>query len=113
MRDRMNRLEEYISESRVSLDLEVGTGADVLAELARLLGGNDETLREAVHDDLVAREHASSTGVVGGVAFPHARTDSLPGLRLAFVRTAAENALRLHERVRAGAELEKGQSGVY
>lgn len=83
----MNDLAEGLPEERVRLDSEAGTREEVLEVLARLLEGRDEALRRAVRDDLVARERISSTGVGGGVAFPHARLDSLLGIRLAFLRT--------------------------
>jgi PTS system nitrogen regulatory IIA component len=81
-------LDAHLAVDRVHLDFRVSRAREVLAELARLLGGNDESSREAVYDDLVAREQLASTGVGGGIAFPHARVDLLPSIRIAFVRTA-------------------------
>lgn len=83
----MGDLSEQLPVSRIRLGLPAATRRDVLSELARLLGGRDDAVREAVLDDLVSREQMSSTGVGGGIAFPHARVDSLPAIRLAFVRT--------------------------
>jgi PTS system nitrogen regulatory IIA component len=85
----MSGVASFLSTERIALDVPAGSGHEVLDELAALLGGQDESVREAVRDDLVAREWVSSTGVGGGIAFPHARVDFLPGIRLAFVRTAA------------------------
>jgi len=81
--------DELLPGPRIRLDLEASSAREVLEELARLLGGQDRSVREAVRDDLVARENMATTGVGGGIAFPHARVDSLPGIRLALVRTAA------------------------
>jgi PTS system nitrogen regulatory IIA component len=78
---------DYLSEERVLLELPASSHREVLVELARLLGGKDDVLREAVRDDLMAREQLAPTAVGGGIAFPHARVENLPGLRLAFVRT--------------------------
>ena len=78
-----------------------------MGELVRLL-----------HEDAVWEVRAQAAHALGLSGAPEIVAD----LELAtedpneFVRTAAENALRLHERVRggrSGAELEKGQSGVY
>jgi PTS system nitrogen regulatory IIA component len=81
-------LDRYLAPERVRLDVAAASRLEVLDALAELLGGRDEATREAVRDDLDRREQMGSTGVGGGIAFPHARVASLPGLRLAIVRTA-------------------------
>ena len=81
-------LTEQLPLDRISLGFAAETRRDVLSELARLLGGQDDAVREAVLDDLASREQKSTTGVGGGIAFPHARVHSMPAIRLAFVRTA-------------------------
>jgi PTS system nitrogen regulatory IIA component len=83
----MNGIAEYLAVDRIILDSVATSRREVLAELADALGGNDVAVREAIHDDLAARERVSSTGVGGAVAFPHARVDSIVGIRLAFLRT--------------------------
>ena len=83
----MSQLAEYLVEERVQLDLDVARRRDVLAALSRLLGGQDPVAGEEVLDDLIRREQMGSTGVGNGIAFPHARVDFLPSLRLACVRT--------------------------
>jgi PTS system nitrogen regulatory IIA component len=80
-------LDELLTEDRVSVGHEASDRRSVLSELGRLLGGRDSAAREAIRDDLTARERVGTTGVGNGVAFPHARIDQLPALRLAFVRT--------------------------
>ena len=84
----MSDLEKYLSADRVALGVDVADRAGVLDRLARLLGGQDEATYEAIRDDLGRREVLGSTGVGGGIAFPHARVAPLPGLRLAVLRTA-------------------------
>ncbi|MBZ0266826.1 PTS sugar transporter subunit IIA [bacterium] len=83
----MSQLAGYLVPSRVRLDLDVDRRRDVLAELARLVGGQDAVAAEEVLDDLIRREQMGSTGVGNGIAFPHARVDFLPALRIACVRT--------------------------
>lgn len=83
----MNDLLASLPSDRIRLDFAARSRADVLGELARLLGGRDAAVCEAVRDDLRSREQISTTAVGGGIAFPHARVSSLPGLRLALVRT--------------------------
>jgi PTS system nitrogen regulatory IIA component len=84
----MTDLLAALPPDRIRLDFSASRRAEVLAELARLLGGRDDAVREAIRDDLAAREQISTTAVGGGIAFPHARVSSLSTLRLAFLRTA-------------------------
>jgi PTS system nitrogen regulatory IIA component len=83
----MTDLLASLPPDRIRLDSPASSRAEVLAELAALLGGRDGAVREAVRDDLTAREQISTTAVGGGIAFPHARVGSLPALRLALLRT--------------------------
>ena len=85
----MSEFVKYLSADRVRLGVPAADRSAVLKELASLLGGTDRAACEAVRDDLDRREQMGSTGVGGGIAFPHARVGLLPGLRLAFLRTAA------------------------
>jgi PTS system nitrogen regulatory IIA component len=82
-------LADYLKAERVRLDAPATNRREVLEGLGALLGGKDETVREAVAESLRARELMGSTGVGGGIAFPHARAEFVPSLRLAFLRTAA------------------------
>lgn len=84
----MSDLEKYLSADRVALGVDVADREAVLDSLAHLLGGHDDATYEAIRDDLSRREVMGSTGVGGGIAFPHARVAPLPGLRLAVLRTA-------------------------
>jgi PTS system nitrogen regulatory IIA component len=84
----MSDLARYLVSERVVLGFSGSSREAILRELAHRLGGSDDAAREAVYDDLLAREQMSTTGIGSGVAFPHARVDFLPGVRLAFVRTA-------------------------
>ncbi len=85
----MSGLDQFLTEDRIRLDFAAVSADDVLAELARLLGGNDAAQREEVRDSLTARERVSTTGIGNGVAFPHARVGFLKSTRLAVVRTTA------------------------
>ena len=79
---------DHLQAERVLLDSPAADRREVLQALGALLGGQDQTAREAVAESLRAREHMGSTGVGGGIAFPHARSEFVPSLRLAFLRTA-------------------------
>ena len=83
----MSAVHEHLLPAFVRLDLEAENRREVLKALGELLGGNDIPSQEAAFEDLRARETMGSTGVGGGIAFPHARVSFLSNLRLAFVRT--------------------------
>lgn len=85
----MSGLEQFLSEDRIELTVDATSAEEVLAELAKLLGGNDPAQREEVRDSLESRERVSTTGIGQGVAFPHARVGFLRSTRLAFVRLKA------------------------
>lgn len=85
----MSDLTQYLAPERIVLDFSGRDREGILRELSHRLGGSDGAAREAVYDDLLAREQMSTTGIGSGVAFPHARVDFLPGVRLAFLRTGA------------------------
>ncbi len=80
-------LADLLSEERVELGFDGSDRREVLAELGRVLGGSDTAVQETVRDELTARERIGTTGVGGGVAFPHARVDLLSVIRVALVRT--------------------------
>jgi mannitol/fructose-specific phosphotransferase system IIA component (Ntr-type) len=84
----VNGLDQFLSEDRILLDLGVKNAEEVIAELGRLLGGNDPVAQEEVREALLARERVSTTGIGSGVAFPHARVGFLKTTRLAFIRTS-------------------------
>ena len=110
----MTALVELLPEARIALDDPSDSVGEVLASLAGLLGGQDETLTEAVRDDLIAREQMSTTGVGGGIAFPHARVTSLPAIRLALLRsrTAIEFGALDGRPVEAYRESSHGEGGA-
>jgi len=83
----MSEVAKYLVAPRIGLDLTIADREGVLRWLALTLGGSDAASGEAVYDDLLAREQMSTTGIGSGVAFPHARVDFLPSVRLAFART--------------------------
>ncbi len=83
----MKDLAALLVPERVRLDVAAPRRRDALTVLGELLGGHDVAASEAVYDDLARREQMGTTGVGNGIAFPHARVETLPALRLAFLRT--------------------------
>ncbi len=80
-------LSQLLTADRIKVPLESRDKPSVLRELVDLLvrvhGGEAEDIRHSV----LEREEAQSTGFGYGVAIPHGRTPSLPGLALVAGRT--------------------------
>ena len=79
----------YISADRVFLDVDAATVDDVFAFLsdqAVELGLTDD--RDAVLKAFEAREAMGSTGMTGGFAIPHAKTDAVKEPALVAVKFA-------------------------
>ncbi|MGH7482674.1 MAG: PTS sugar transporter subunit IIA [Longimicrobiales bacterium] len=82
-------LSELLTHGRVKIPLDSTTKDELLRELVGLVApegsaGSAEILR-AVRE----REAVLSTGIGHGVAIPHGKSGSLPGLRMAAGRTSA------------------------
>ena len=81
-------LSELLAPDRVRVPLTSRDKSSVLRELVELLvlttGGSTDDILHAVRE----REACQSTGFGHGVAIPHARTPTLPGLTLVAGQTA-------------------------
>ncbi|MBH5299443.1 PTS lactose transporter subunit IIC [Corynebacterium silvaticum] len=77
-----------ITASLVRLDAEFGpTPTDVISSLATIVADAGRTDHaETLLADALAREEKSSTGVPGGIAIPHCRSESIHTPTLAFAR---------------------------
>jgi mannitol/fructose-specific phosphotransferase system IIA component (Ntr-type) len=81
---------DLLQEDQITLDLRDQTQSGALRELVDLFGNNPAVKDlNAFHEALLSREKANSTVVGNGVAFPHARTDSVDKIVLAVGRSAA------------------------
>ena len=82
------RLIDLLDRERVRVPLRSGRKDELLRELVELvIGPGSETLRDEVLRAVQERETVLSTGIGGGVAIPHAKTDAVPTLRIAAGRT--------------------------
>ena len=81
-------MSHLITTELVSLDASLGTTKDdVIAALARLVaaaGRSDDA--SGLADDAYAREAKSATGMVGGLAIPHCRSEHVSESTLVFAR---------------------------
>ena len=81
----MSRL---ITPALVALDADLGADASsVVAALAgRVADAGRATSADALAADVMAREATSATGLPGGIAIPHCRSEAVTEATLAFAR---------------------------
>ncbi|TQC44523.1 PTS lactose transporter subunit IIC [Rhodococcus sp. WS4] len=79
---------QIISEDLISLDTNLGaTKEDVISALAqRLADAGRATDADALRDAALARESQSATGLPGGIAIPHCRSEAVVAASLGFAR---------------------------
>jgi PTS system nitrogen regulatory IIA component len=78
-----------LSPSSISVADPASSKKRVLEQAARLLAANaEEPAAELIFERLLERERLGSTGLVGGVALPHARIPGIQESRGAFLRLA-------------------------
>ena len=81
-------ISDYLREDRILLDLAATSREDAIAELAETVSNADEiTDFEKYLSDVWERERLTTTGIGHGIALPHARSDAVDKLFLAFGRS--------------------------
>lgn len=80
------KITDYMSEELICLELKSKTKDEVLKELSNLMGAAPHIggKSEIVYKALLDRENLGSTGIGKGVAIPHAKTDIVDKLTVAF-----------------------------
>lgn len=79
------KLSEYITKNHIILNLKGDSKVQVIEELLDCLQDDDNLLdRELALQDVLAREGYLSTGLENGIAIPHAKTDGVKSLLIAF-----------------------------
>lgn len=77
---------DLLVTERINLDCPAASKKRALEKLAELLAGGDSTtVAETIFGRLVERERLGSTGMVDGIALPHARIKGVTVCRGAFV----------------------------
>ena len=82
------RLIDLLATERVKVPLAAQHKDALLRELVELVMGPGHPRIDEVLRAVMERETGLSTGIGGGVAIPHAKTDAVPTLRIAAGRTA-------------------------
>lgn len=81
------RLIDLLDAERVRVPLAATTKDELLRELVDLVVGDSDRSDDVLRA-VIERETVLSTGIGGGVAIPHAKTDAVPSLLIAAGRTA-------------------------
>jgi len=77
------RISALLKEKHISLDLQETEKKEVLTELVELIAGSKKKI---LLKSVLEREKLGSTGIGGGVAIPHAKTEAVKNFVLAFGR---------------------------
>jgi fructose-specific phosphotransferase system IIA component len=86
--EEMMNLIDLINEERVCLELSAADKEGTIKEMIEILGNHGlVTDKEELLDGLKAREELESTGIGDGIALPHARTDIVKEIMVAFGRS--------------------------
>ena len=85
-------MSDLITSALVRLDADLGAEKhDVIRALARIVSEAGRTTDpDRLADDAIAREGTAPTGLAGGIAIPHCRTEAVPEPTLAFVRLSPQ-----------------------
>lgn len=85
------RLTSFTDKRFIDLALDPGGKEDVIGSLVKLLSASPKLKdSERFLGDVLAREKLVTTGVGNGVAFPHAKSESVTGVAFALGRTTGE-----------------------
>ena len=83
------RVAEFLSEANVIVDLNASDKDGVLVEIASTIAAGFGADPTALSQALWAREQTGSTAIGEGVAIPHGRVASVPGIIGCFARSRA------------------------
>ncbi|HWL94290.1 MAG TPA: PTS sugar transporter subunit IIA [Phycisphaerae bacterium] len=84
------KVSEIIQENLIAVPLPAATKTEAISKLVDLLGDVGLTSdREGLLNSILAREAQRTTGIGRGFALPHAKTDAVERLTLAFGRTSS------------------------
>ncbi len=85
----MVKLSEFLTNSRICLELQAGDKEGVINELAEYIKDAEGMKNFKTYlKDVFKREEVATTGIGGGVAIPHARTDAVESFVIAFGRSS-------------------------
>jgi fructose-specific phosphotransferase system IIA component len=84
----MERISELLTPDLINLDLTSSKKEGVLAEVAEMVyKAGKVSDKDVFLAAIMKRENLESTGIGKGLAIPHARTDTVDGVVMAFARS--------------------------
>jgi fructose-specific phosphotransferase system IIA component len=83
------KIADYMDENLIILDTIQPAGKiDIIKQIANYMAVSKKIVaKQDFINEVIKREEIESTGIGGGVAFPHARTDSVSSIVITFVRS--------------------------
>jgi len=79
------KIYELLEPENITLDIEASSKESLVRELVSLLGRSGKVKDEAaLIEEAMRRERVGTTGLGDGIAIPHARTDLVKGIAVAF-----------------------------
>jgi PTS system fructose-specific IIA component/PTS system nitrogen regulatory IIA component len=80
---------DFMDEKMIVLDtIQATDKMDMIRQLANYMAVSKKVVsKKDFIDEVIKREEIESTGIGNGLAFPHARTDSVNGIVVAFARS--------------------------
>jgi fructose-specific phosphotransferase system IIA component len=81
-------ISEYFEKDRMSLDVKAADKIEAIKEIAALMDGAEEIVDyEVFLNDILDREKIASTAISNEIAIPHARSEAVKDITIAFGRS--------------------------
>ena len=78
------KISQLLDKNAIIADLKSTDKLSVINELASAISKSTQASAEQITEVLIDREERSSTGIGGGIAFPHGKLDSVDGVVVGF-----------------------------
>ena len=89
---------DFLTKDLILTELKATTKNEVISEFAQAIAQARPTLnKEVISNILLEREKLGSTGIQDGIAIPHGKLDTLPGILVAFGRSKRGIDFQAHD----------------
>lgn len=83
------KISDILSQNTIVTSVKASTKRQLLEEMAAKLARHENIDFHAVEDAMIERENLGSTGLGGGIAFPHARIDGAKRVKAYFTKLSS------------------------
>ncbi len=83
------KISDILSQNTIVTSVKAATKRQLLGEMAAKLARHENIDFHAVEDAMIERENLGSTGLGGGIAFPHARIDGAKRVKAYFTKLSS------------------------